>query len=117
MADSFTLTITGIGPGDRRATESEAMRMAIYLRMVEARTEAAGRCGTCAFSPGTAAHGSSLVVRCIDHTLMSGGSFLCPENEDQECAGFSAIKNEFTPPIDRPIGPPNRIIVEGRQPA
>lgn len=96
----FTLTITGVGPWEKRASDAEAMRMAIYVTMAEARMTTDTRCGTCAFRTATDANGSSLVVRCVDHTLLSSGSFMChtvPDGDEpeRECVGFTAIKGEF----------------------
>jgi hypothetical protein len=96
MSDGFTLTLTGMGLWEKRATDAEAMRMAIYVKMAEARG-VQGRCDTCAFRSGTDANGSSLVVRCIDLSLQSGGTFGC-HTVERECAGFTAIKNEFCVP-------------------
>lgn len=94
----FTLTITGVGPWERRATEAERLRMAVYVKLSEEHSDSQGRCGTCAFRSGTDANGSSLVVRCVDMSLQSSGTFGChsvAEGEEKECVGYAILKRTF----------------------
>lgn len=101
--DALTLTITGLGPWERPATPEEAKRMATYVAVAE-RHGAPGRCPTCAFRAGTDANRSSLVVRCVENAVLSGGTFGChhdPEEAARVCAGFLAFIRYDPPPQPR----------------